>query len=223
MELELVKFDQLIIILKKTNFCKKWLKFNREIKKLQEIISYIKYNIDLQDLSNKCNSINAFCKGNGSGLLGGSLIDIFISEYFTSKLTKYEECRDGEADMKLCGVCLSQKKINGKSIIALDWSKNKNKVIKDYFLHHILIINLKTEKWWKLDTDRNMTIYSGIYIINKTFCKKNVILSSNNKTDSLIDNKSLYSMIQNSINTNLYIIIPDPNQSIKFNILNAFL
>lgn len=42
-----------------------------EIEKLKNIIVYLKSNlndINLQELSNKCNSINNFCKGDGAGL-----------------------------------------------------------------------------------------------------------------------------------------------------------
>ena len=125
---------------------------------------------------------------------------------------------------------LSLKKINGNSAIALDWSKNKNNNVKEYFKYHLLIINLKTEQWWK-NIPRNKTddnikyndiIKAGIYIINKDYCKNNIKLLSNNKTNSLIDKQSLYRMIKNSINDNLYIEIPTSNKIIQFNILNAF-
>ena len=201
---------------------------------LHTIILYLKNNLtqeNLQELSNKCNSINKYCKGDGGGLLGGCLIDILICKFFETKLDKYQEFRSGEADMKLCEIQLSQKKINGKSTLALDWSKNKNDSIKEYFNYHILIINLKTEKWWKnkptniLEDDPiiyNDIIKACIYLIYKDFCKKNIKLSNNNKTNTLIDSKSLYKMMKISINHELYIEIPLPNKNIDFNILNAF-
>lgn len=40
-----------------------------EINILRKIVRYVKNNLsatDLQDLSNKCNSINKFCKGDGT-------------------------------------------------------------------------------------------------------------------------------------------------------------
>ena len=196
-------------------------------------MSYLKTsltNTDLQELSNKCYSINNICKGDGGGLSGGCLIDMFISKFFETKLKEYTEYRNGEADMKICNIPLSQKKINGKSTIALDWSKNNSPCKKEYFTNNILIINLKTEQWWKAapkdkqdDIIYNDTINAGIYIINKNYCKNNIKLSSNNKTNTLINNESLYRMIKNSITDNLYIEIPAPTKDIEFNILNAFL
>ena len=209
---------------------------NIEIINLQKILYYLKNNLNdqkIQELSNKCASISNICKGDGAGLLGGSLIDMFLSKYLKLNLDKYEECHDGECDMLICDTYLSQKKINGKSIIALDWSKNKinikNNVKKKYFNHHILLINLKTQQWWKKkqnnttnDDNYNDVITSGIYLINKYFCKKNIILSNNNKTNSLIDSINLYKMIKHSITMNLYLEIPSANKDIEFNILNAF-
>jgi hypothetical protein len=207
---------------------------NIEIDNLKTIHSYLKSNlneIDLQDLSNKCNSLNKSCKGDGAGLSSGYLIDILISEFFENKLKEYTEHRKGESDMKICNIELSQKKINGRSTIALDWSKNKNQVIKEYFAHHILIVNLKTERWWKktpikkIDNNINYNdiIKSGIYIINKDYCKSNIKLTSNNKSNTVIDSQNLYKMIKNSIDDNLYIDLPLPNKTKKFKILNAFL
>ena len=73
-----------------------------------------------------------------------------------------------ESDMKICNVPLSQKKINGPSILALNWSKNKKKKAqtdstkeaventideiytkKENFSSHLMIINLKSARWWK--------------------------------------------------------------------------
>ena len=51
--------------------------------------------------------------------------------------------------MKIYNTNLSLKKINGKSSIALDWSKNNTDNKKKYFNTHIMIINLKTQQWWK--------------------------------------------------------------------------
>ena len=47
-------------------------------------------------------------------------------------------------------------------------------------------------------------------------------LSSNNKTNSLIDSQYLYLMLKRSIMLKLYIELPKPNKTIDFNILNAF-
>lgn len=136
--------------------------------------------------------------------------------------------------MKICNIPISLKKINGKSIVALDWSKNNIRSDKEYFTNNNMIVNLKTARWWKnkylnvkdcndeQDTVYNSVIYSGIYIIDKNFCKKNVVLQSNNKTDTLIKSQDLYRMIKDSIANNMYINIPEPDREIEFNILHAF-
>lgn len=177
-------------------------------------------SIDLQDLSNKCKSISNKCKGDGAGLFGGCLIDMLLSTFFSEKIIEYEEYRRGESDMKINNVSLSQKKINGKSTIALDWSKNINtNQSKKYFTSHIMIVNLKTEKWWK----NLQIINSGIYLIDKNYCRRYIELSSNNKTNSLVSSKNLYKMIQRSINQNMLIELPQPEKNIQeFNILKAF-
>ena len=56
------------------------------------------HNSDLQEMSNKCNSINFLFKGNdGSGLIGGCLIYILVSKYFEIKLDTYKTFHKGEA------------------------------------------------------------------------------------------------------------------------------
>jgi len=212
---------------------KRWWKKYSSIMILRKIQNHLIYSLsktDLQELSNKCYSITNICKGDGAGLLGGCLIDIFISSYFNNKLSEYTEYHNGESDMKICDIKLSQKKINGKSTIALDWSKNNKESVKKYFDTHLIIINMKTEKWWKKNPIKiinnkisyDKTIKSGIYLIDNKYCKKYVKLTKNNKTNSLIDTQYLYMIIQRSILQKLYIEIPEHNKDIKFDILNAF-
>ncbi len=137
----------------------------------------------LQDISNKCNSLNFSCRGDG-----GNLIYMFITKFLEKELDKdkYEIFHKGESDaaesslmlfrkkrdaaesslmlfrkkrdaaesslmlfrekrdMKICGVPFSFKKITGKACIALDWSKNKDDIKKDYFTNDIIIMNLKS-------------------------------------------------------------------------------
>jgi hypothetical protein len=205
----------------------------RELRKIHRYLSTSLSNEDLQDLSNKCHSITKHCKGDGAGLSGGTLIDMLLCCFLKEKLPLYSDYHDGESDMKLCDIPLSQKKINGKSTIALDWSKNETTTLREHFTSDILIINLKTEKWWKKNpiqtkTNSNVkityndTVPSGIYIIDKQFCKYFVKLSSNNKTNTLIESQYVYQMIKRSISQNLCIDLPAPNKSLVFNILNAF-
>ena len=212
----------------------KWWRNYTSITKLRDVYNHLSSlsDDDLQELSNKCHAITQSFKGDGAGLSGGTLIDMFLSNFLKQKLTKYSESHDGESDMKICGLPLSQKKINGKSTIALDWSKNEKKSQRERFACDIIIINLKTEKWWKKNPNKtiakpkniiyNDTIPAGIYIIDKKFCKYYVKLSSNNKTDTLIESQYLYMMLNRSISQNLFIGLPTPNQELKFNISNAF-
>jgi hypothetical protein len=128
--------------------------FNRIIQYLKKTLTDEK----LQELSNKCNSINNTCKGDGSGLTGGSLIDMFLCEFLKSELHEYVDFHNGESDMKICDIPLSQKKINGKSAIALDWSKNNlNGKIKNYFTNHILILNLLIQLTKQIKIKKHIT------------------------------------------------------------------
>jgi hypothetical protein len=108
----------------------RWWRKKSNIKELRKIHRYLSSSLsseDLQDLSNKCHSITKHCKGDGAGLSGGTLIDMLLCSFLKEKLPLYSDYHDGESDMKLCDIPLSQKKINGKSTIALDWSKNETK------------------------------------------------------------------------------------------------
>jgi hypothetical protein len=202
-------------------------------------LTYIKDRINtslgsdgLQELSNKLHAIKKTCKGDGAGLSGGILMDMFLCEYFEKNIPEYEENHTGESDMKICGTDLSQKKINGKSTIALDWSKNEIKTNREHFSCHLMILNLTTEQWWKttpkeriptLKISYNDIIPAGIYFVDKQFCKYYIKLSKNNKTDTLIESKYLYGMLKRSINQDLCITLPPPNEEdMKFTLLNAF-
>jgi len=216
-----------------TKIKKWWKKYtSSELNIVHKLIESELTPSDLQELSNKCKSITNVCKGDGAGLTGGTLTDMLICKYLSEKLKdRYEESHSGESDIKIDNTELSLKKINGKSTIALDWSKNETDNQKKYFNCHVIIINLKTEKWWKTKPNKiisnkiityNDEIKSGIYFIDKKYCKKYIKLSSNNKTNSLIDSQYLYIMLKRSIMLRLYIELPAPNNKIEFNILNAF-
>jgi hypothetical protein len=214
----------------------KWWKTRTSIINLRVVKNYLEAEFspqDLQMISDCCKSIAQKCKGDGSGLLTGSLIDMYLSEMMSTKLSSYEEHHEGESDMKICNLPLSLKKITGKSTIALDWSKNgeQSSQNKTHFTSDIILVNLKTEKWWKNGPTGtknekihyNNEVEAGFYLIDKQYCKKNISLSSNNKTDTLIDSKNLYEMINRSLLQNLFIRIPPPKNAVDFNILNAFL
>ena len=198
------------------------------LRKVHRILQEQLIQEDLQDLSNKCNAITMSCKGDGCGLLSGGLIDMLITSYF-KKLEDYKDCHLGEADMTISGISLSLKKINGPSTLALDWSKNKDSVQREHFTCSILILNLKTSQWWKkapktpqLKITYNDTMPSGIYIVDKQFCKHYIKLSNNNKTNTLIEKEFVYLMLKRSLALQLFIALPEPNKALLFDIANAF-
>lgn len=93
------------------------------------------------------------------------------------------------------------------------------------------MINTKTSQWWKknpknikIDDKTNYTreIKSGIYIINKNYCKKNNKLSSNNKSNSIINKQYVYKIICRSIDDKTYIKLPEENKELKFSLLKCF-
>ena len=173
----------------------------------------------LYELSSKCHAINRTCKGDGAGLSGGSIVDLFLTSFLSNHLPNCESFHNGESDFKINNYPLSLKKISGRSQIALNWSKNNKSSDTKWFQCDMMIINLKTEKWWKKKhTD---LIPSGIYFIPKQYCT-NIVLSSNNKTDTLIDSYQLYEMLKFSKTHDYMIELPDPDPSITFCIEQAF-
>jgi hypothetical protein len=63
---------------------------------------------------------------------------------------------------------------------------------------------------------------SGIYLVDKQFCKRYIKLSNNNKTNTLIEKEFVYIMLKRSLNLKLFIELPAPNKELKFDILKAF-
>lgn len=181
-------------------------------------------------MHDKIDCINAFCKGDGCGLTGGTLVDIFVTKFLTTTLPQFKECHVNESDCIICKEKLSFKKINGKSTIALNWSKNPYNNTTKKFTKNMIIINLKEGKWWKRkvpkDEHKNINFFenipAGIFLIDKYYCKENVMLSTNNKTNTLIESKYLYMMLQHSITSNLYIQFPKLKNKYTFDILSAF-
>ena len=184
-----------------------------------------------QDLSDKIHAIQCSCKGDGAGLTCGSLVDMLISETFQQVMgPHYTEYHVGESDMKLCDIPLSLKTIKAKSTIALDWSKNPTESTREYFNEHIMILNTQSDVWWKKspklksqeDILYNDMVPAGFYLVDKDFCKKNIKLSSNNKTNTLIQSQDLYWMLQYSRSQGLSVTLPIPLPTYQFHISHAF-
>lgn len=211
-----------------------WWRKHTTIKKLIDLHGYLTASLTadiLQDFVNKCAAISTYCRGDGNGLIGGMLIDMLLSECFAENLTQYKNYHTGESDMSICNMTLSQKKITGKSHIALDWSKNKQQSKRERFTCNILLVNLKTDQWWKhnpttilskLHIVYTTTIPTGIYIADKAFCKHYIKLTSNNKTNTLICQQYVYCMLNRSIAAHLYIRLPSPDKKLTFSIASAF-
>ncbi len=210
-------------------------KEENKINSIKKVIQYLNENlntIDLENLSNMTSTLNNKLKGDGAGLSSGFLIDLLICEFFSKKLSEYKECHEKECDMKICSISFSQKKITGKSVIALDWSKNPDtSKKKETFQVHILLINLVSGKWWKnnpknREENENINytedIDAGLYFIDKDFCKKNIKLSSNNKTNTLIEQTEVYKMLLYSKNSNLFIKLPKPTKTLDYSLINGF-
>ena len=119
----------------------------------------------------------------------------------------------GEADFCIDGEKVSFKKINGAGGLALDWSKNPTDIGRERFVHPIIILQLDNSKWWKTSPKSNLkkgikynsVVKAGLYCVDNNWCKQNITLSSNNKTDSLIKKQDVYHMIQKSISDKTYI------------------
>ena len=204
----------------------------------QHMFHYMKeqlVNLTLIELVSKLHAINKACKGAGAGLSGGTFIDMFVTQFLSSKVHGFMEYHSGESDCMINNYPLSLKKINGKTTIALNWSKNGEDSKKcESFNTDMMIINLKTEQWWKKmapsDASKEeveskfflRSIKAGIYFVSRTYCKANVCLMSNNKTDTLINNVQLYKMLIESMKNNMMIEFPEKFPVCKFNILKAF-
>ena len=87
-----------------------------------------------------------------------------------------------------------------------------------------------TCQWWKKNPrefdpkiDYKKSINKGIYIIDKYYCKKNITLCPNNKSNYVVNEKQLYLAVLNSIERGLFIEMPEPSKTPKkFDILKAF-
>ena len=182
---------------------------------LETVHKILHTNLDFQSLSNMIHSVKQHCVGDGCGLKSGTYIDDVISEYFSQNLVSYQPFFSKEADMKICNIPLSLKSCTSTkgTQFALNWSKNKE-VDTNNFIYHVMILVSCSGNWWK-----NKPVKAGIYLIDKNWCKANVQLGANKKTDKLISKNEVYKMLENA---SFFTEIPEPNKTIKFNILKAF-
>jgi len=165
----------------------------------------------------------------GNGLLGGSLKDLFISEFLKNNVETYEDTHSGESDFKVSHQEISLKNINGGSTCALNWSKNPE-FSHIPFTCHIIVFQEKNSKWWKKgpkkqidNLDYSQNIKRGMYICSRYYCKKNIKLGSNNKTDTLISKEDMYRMLLYSKNNGLYIDYDvDTDISVNWSISKGF-
>ncbi len=204
---------------------------------LNDIYLHLKTHLTpdiLKGFVDKLNAVRNAFKGDGAGLSGGILSDKLTIDYLSLYVPEFREHHVGESDCAIKDCALSLKKINGKSTIALDWSKNPDESKKrEKFENHILILNLCTEQWWKTapkdasPEERECNYFTtampaGIYLVPASYCKDNVCLKSNNKTDTLIESIPLYKMLKHSMEQGLFIEFPKSDSEVKFNILSAF-
>lgn len=191
--------------------------------------SFFENNDRKQTISNMIHTIDKFFTGDGRGLASGILIEELLHDYF-QYFEDYQKYNHSEADCKILNTPLSIKKIKQKSTIALNWSKNKT-INNDYdFNVNMMILVLNTTVWWKRapkskggisELNYTQEIESGFYIINKYYCKDNVTLKSNNKTNKLITSKDLYSLLLHSKRSNLFINLPPPSTVLKYSIIKG--
>jgi hypothetical protein len=205
--------------------------FDKEInvipKHLCDILEYFERNSEIiLECFEKSHIINSHISGKlgrqGGGLSSAVFVDMFVTDFLEEELGEFKTYRQGEADCMILDNPLSFKKICPKKSdpsIALDWSKNKEKSEKEYFTDDIMIFSFKSLKSKLFKND----IPTGIYLIPKDFCKKNITLKENNKTNSLIDKKSLMKMMDESFKKKLFLPIHIPsNPRWTWNISKGF-
>lgn len=179
----------------------------------------------LEEIQHRIHAIRSIFVGSpGAGLSTGSLVDTFLVEYLSRVLHEFNVFHEGEADGKCRDIPFSLKTICGStgSDLALSWSKNPGESTRETFTCPICILVLNTSNWWKKLPGYSECIHSGFYFVDPQWCKDNVTLSSNNKTNTLICKKDVYKMIQYAKASGTFIPFPNTPQTCKFDILSAF-
>lgn len=176
--------------------------FNYNMGSLIHEISHT-YHDEFQKIFDYADAIKNAVTGNGAGLTRGFLIDRMINEVLENTHI-FKQYHEGQADIMAQNIPYSIKTLtNGGNDIALCWSKNPT-IEKKELEHDILLINLKSEKWYTTEQE----IKRGVYMIDKNIANKYITLYSNNKTDYVLRKKSLHDLIMhNSIKNGWYVEI----------------
>ena len=174
----------------------------------------------ISGLAEMVNATERHCTGDGCGLRRGGYVDEVVSELF-KLLRDFKQYHKNDADCKINGVPFSLKtstSTTGTSF-ALSWSKNTTVDNTNNFLSHVMVIMAHSSQWYKKRAGYCDTIHSGIYLISRGWCRDNIVLGKNNKTDKLVSRESVYRMLRASKH---FIPMPEPKGALEFNILNAF-
>tara|TARA_B100000902_G_C27310367_1_gene918043 strand:- start:2636 stop:3457 length:822 start_codon:yes stop_codon:yes gene_type:complete len=219
---------------KNDNQCENILENEKNISELKNVKKCLEDNLDqntIQEIFDKTTAVNNKSKGDGCGLKGGSDVDDFLCQIFKENLGDlFKEEHKHESDFKLNNTSLSLKKIKNKANIGLNWSKNKKnknkknkkEILIKHFNVHIMIVILEDKQWWKTNPKKfdiskinknknfwNSTIKKGIYLIDKEFCRKNIEITDNNKTNKVIEHPYVYSMLKRSLEIDTFIPFPE--------------
>jgi hypothetical protein len=154
--------------------------------------------------------------GKRPGSMGTGAIeeDLWTTQMENMKLTCPVVCTQSDTGIQCqeLRVPLSIKTLSKMGPLAVNWGKNKTK-ISFVFIAPIMIIYHKPESPKKEDKD----ISSGVYIIEPEWCQKNITLSSNNKSDYIIDESTTRKMIRHSIEQDLFVpVIPKKDEGTHF-------
>ena len=141
--------------------------------------------------------------GNRHGSMGTAATeeDIFTTAFRKENIAANTNCTQSDIDIKVSDLVLplSIKALSSISSIAVNWGKNKTKVEFKY-IAAMMIIYHKPERV----TRSNLSYETGIYMIDPTYCQKNITLSSNNKSDYIIKDKDIKKMFDYAISSGLF-------------------
>lgn len=141
--------------------------------------------------------------GNRHGSMGTAATeeDIFTTAFRKANIASNANCTQSDIGIIVSDLVLplSIKALSSISSIAVNWGKNKTKIEFKY-IAAIMIIYHKPERV----TRSNSSYETGIYMIDPSYCQKNIKLSSNNKSDYIIGNKDIKKMFDYAISSDLF-------------------